>query len=74
MLLVLEYVGAKLEIDHLEERTHHHSLTALRGQRETSNYLKETLPEGRAIAQAVSCQLSTLAARVQTRIWSCGIL
>jgi hypothetical protein len=30
--------------------------------------------EGRAIAQAVSRRLPTAAARVQTRIWSCGIL
>jgi hypothetical protein len=29
---------------------------------------------GRAIAQAVSRRLPTAAARVQTRIWSCGIL
>jgi hypothetical protein len=29
---------------------------------------------GRAIAQAVSRRLPTLAARVQTRVWSCGIL
>jgi hypothetical protein len=30
--------------------------------------------EGRAIAQAVSCRLPTAAARVETRVWSCGIL
>jgi hypothetical protein len=30
--------------------------------------------KGRAIAQAVSRRLPTAAARVQTRIWSCGIL
>jgi hypothetical protein len=30
--------------------------------------------EGRAIAQAVSRQLPTAAAMVQTRVWSCGIL
>jgi hypothetical protein len=30
--------------------------------------------EGRAIAQAVSRRLPTAAARVQTRVWSCGIL
>jgi hypothetical protein len=29
---------------------------------------------GRAIAQAVSRRLSTVAARVKTRVWSCGIL
>jgi hypothetical protein len=29
---------------------------------------------GRAIAQAVSRLLPTAAARVQTRVWSCGIL
>jgi hypothetical protein len=29
---------------------------------------------GRAIAQVVSCQLPTAAARVQTRVWSCRIL
>jgi hypothetical protein len=29
---------------------------------------------GRAIAQAVSLRLPTAAARVQTRVWSCGIL
>jgi hypothetical protein len=28
---------------------------------------------GRAIAQAVSCWLPTAAARVQARVWSCGI-
>jgi hypothetical protein len=30
--------------------------------------------EGRAIAQAVSRLLPTAAARVQTLVWSCGIL
>jgi hypothetical protein len=30
--------------------------------------------KGRAIAQAVSRRLPTVAARVQTRVWSCGIL
>jgi hypothetical protein len=29
---------------------------------------------GRAIAKAVSRRLPTAAARVQTRVWSCGIL
>jgi hypothetical protein len=29
---------------------------------------------GRAIAQAVSRRLPTAAVRVQTRVWSCGIL
>jgi hypothetical protein len=29
---------------------------------------------GRAIAQVVSRRLPTAAARVQTRVWSCGIL
>jgi hypothetical protein len=29
---------------------------------------------GRAIAQAVSRRLPTAVARVQTRVWSCGIL
>jgi hypothetical protein len=29
---------------------------------------------GRAIAQAVSRRLPTAAARVQTRVWSCGIV
>jgi hypothetical protein len=29
---------------------------------------------GREIAQAVSRRLPTVAARVQTRVWSCGIL
>jgi hypothetical protein len=32
------------------------------------------LRDGRAIAQAVSRRLPTAAARVQTRVWSCGIL
>jgi hypothetical protein len=32
------------------------------------------LQPGRAIAQAVSGRLPTAAARVQTRVWSCGIL
>jgi hypothetical protein len=31
-------------------------------------------PGGRAIAQAVSRRIPTAAARVQTRVWSCGIL
>jgi hypothetical protein len=30
--------------------------------------------EGRDIAQAVSRRLPTAAVRVQTRVWSCGIL
>jgi hypothetical protein len=29
---------------------------------------------GRTIAQAVSCRLPTAMARVQNRVWSCGIL
>jgi hypothetical protein len=32
------------------------------------------LDGGRAIAQAVSRRLLAAAARVQTRVWSCGIL
>jgi hypothetical protein len=36
------------------------------------NWLKHY--KGRAIAQAVSRRLPTAAARVQTRVWSCGIL
>jgi hypothetical protein len=32
------------------------------------------LQKGNAIAQAVSRWLPTAAARVQTRVWSCGIL
>jgi hypothetical protein len=32
------------------------------------------LAEGRAIAQAVTRRLPTAAVRVQTRVWSCGIL
>jgi hypothetical protein len=37
----------------------------------TVHFLK---PSGRAIAQAVSFLLPTAAARVQIRVWSCGIL
>jgi hypothetical protein len=37
-------------------------------------YLKWYLPFGRALAQAVSRRHPTAAARVQTRVWSCGIL
>jgi hypothetical protein len=33
-----------------------------------------SLRKGRTIAQAVSCRLPTAAARVQTRVGSCGIL
>jgi hypothetical protein len=33
-----------------------------------------SLLAGRAIAQAVSRRLPTAAVRVQTRVWSCGIL
>jgi hypothetical protein len=36
--------------------------------------LKVSLIPGRAIAQAVSRRLTTAASRVQTRVWSCGIL
>jgi hypothetical protein len=32
------------------------------------------LAEGRAIAQVLSRRLPTAAARVQNRVWSCGIL
>jgi hypothetical protein len=32
------------------------------------------LGKGHAIAQAVSRRLPAMAARVQTRVWSCGIL
>jgi hypothetical protein len=37
-------------------------------------YRRVILKLGRAIAQAVSRQLPTAAARLQTRAWSCGIL
>jgi hypothetical protein len=36
--------------------------------------VQDLLYSGRAIAQAVSRRLPTVAARVQTRVWSCGIL
>jgi hypothetical protein len=36
--------------------------------------LCKLLEVGRAIDQAVSRRLPTAAARVQTRVWSCGIL
>jgi hypothetical protein len=36
--------------------------------------MKQGTFEGRAIAQAVSRRLPTAAARVQTRVWSCGFL
>jgi hypothetical protein len=36
--------------------------------------VKYYLSDGRAIAQAVSRRLPTAAARVQIRVWSCGIL
>jgi hypothetical protein len=35
---------------------------------------KQTNIVGRAVAQSVSRPLPTAAARVQTRVWSCGIL
>jgi hypothetical protein len=38
------------------------------------NIRLEHISLGRAIAQAVSRRLPTAAARVQTRVWSCGIL
>jgi hypothetical protein len=34
---------------------------------------KKEPEQGRAIAQEVSRRLPTAAARVQTRVWSCGI-
>jgi hypothetical protein len=34
----------------------------------------KSVVKGRVIAQAVSRWLPTTAARVQTRVWSCGIL
>jgi hypothetical protein len=40
----------------------------------TRRYRAYILNRGRAIAQAVSRRLPTAAARVQTRVWSCGIL
>jgi hypothetical protein len=39
-----------------------------------SAYSQVTVHIGRAIPQAVSRRLPTAAARVQTRVWSCGIL
>jgi hypothetical protein len=36
--------------------------------------LQSAFLQGRAIAQAISHLLPTAAARVQTRVWSCGIL
>jgi hypothetical protein len=39
-----------------------------------SSYQNVRLKFGRAIAQAVSRRLPTAAARVQSRVWSCGIL
>jgi hypothetical protein len=35
---------------------------------------KETVKPNCATAQVVNCRLPTMAARVQTRVWSCGIL
>jgi hypothetical protein len=40
----------------------------------TSELAEATQLLGRAIAQAVSRRLPTAAARVQPRVWSCGIL
>jgi hypothetical protein len=37
-------------------------------------FVRKLSTMGRAIAQAVSRRLPTAAARVQTRVWSCGIL
>jgi hypothetical protein len=37
-------------------------------------YVEVSTTFGRAIAQAVSRRLPTATARVQTRVWSCGIL
>jgi hypothetical protein len=39
-----------------------------------NNVHPKPCPLGRAIAQAVSRRFPTTAARVQTRVWSCGIL
>jgi hypothetical protein len=36
--------------------------------------MESNIKLGRAIAQAVSRRLPTVAARVQTRVWSCVIL
>jgi hypothetical protein len=44
----------------------------LRGPRILDHVARYT--EGRAIDQAVSRRLPTAAARIQTRVWSCGIL
>jgi hypothetical protein len=38
-----------------------------------SSFVTKDNSPGRAIAQAVSRRLPTAAARVQTRVWSCGI-
>jgi hypothetical protein len=44
--------------------------------KENAGYIRVrvTVNLGRAIAQAISCRFPTAAARVQTRVWSCGIL
>jgi hypothetical protein len=48
----------------------HHCLPLFR----KNLFFKESPKKGRAIAQAVSRRFPTAAARVQTRVWSCGIL
>jgi hypothetical protein len=53
------------------EEIHRELCAAVYGQ----NVMNEgTVRQGRAIAQAVSRRPLTAAARVQTRVWSCGIL
>jgi hypothetical protein len=56
--------------------TQSHCLNKQRGRkRHTAPGNKYTQKKtGRVIAQAVSRRVPTAAARVQTRVWSCGIL
>jgi hypothetical protein len=64
------------------EKNHENQLPMYlpRFERESLEYSSRSLPLkqrvrlGRAIAQEVSRRLPTAAARVQTRVWSCGIL
>jgi hypothetical protein len=50
------------------------SVGILRVQQHPPREKRLTNNTGRAIAQAVSSWLPTAAARVQTRVWYCGIL
>jgi hypothetical protein len=63
-----------LTVSAVQHNTTQHNTTIVAQAVHKQELGEITAVPGRAIAQAVSRRLPTAAARVQTRVWSCGIL